>query len=148
MNEVAVALASVLLTGGLVTAIVTAFKARSERRKTEAEAHAVGVKTPAEVESISILTMTNALNGARAINDDYKKQLEGVRTELGELKQQQDADRTALREELEDTRRQLDSVRRGLAAAHQYVTILLAWIEEHLPGVKPPGPPTGYTNNR
>lgn len=127
---------------------MTAFKARSERRKTEVEADAVGAKTPAEVESISILTMTNALNGARAINEDYQEQLTTLRADLTPIKEQQTTDRRELHEELEDAKRQIDSLRKGLAAAHQYVTILLTWIEERLPDETPPSPPNGYTQTR
>lgn len=152
MNEVITTLISIVFGGGVLTAIVAAIKAFSERQKTKAEAAAIGITTPVQAESITIATMTAALNGARAINEDYKthlgdvqEQLASVVEQLGRVQEQATKDRAELvrvRQESEadynGTQHEIRALREAFEAAERYVGILLIWIEEKMPGSRPP----------
>lgn len=138
MNEAVTTFISIVLGGGVITAIVGAFKALGERRKTDAEAKAIGITTPLQAESISMATMTAALNGARAINDDNGKRIEGFIRELDEMRGMVSRVRQESEAEYYATQHDIRRLREALDAAEQYVGILLVWIEEKLPGSRPP----------
>lgn len=137
-SELVITLLSVVLGGGVITAIVGGYKALGERRKTEAEADALGITTPIQAESVSIATMTVALNGARAINEDNTGRIEGFKKELEDMRGLVSRVRQESEAEYYATQHDLRRLREALDAAEQYVGVLLVWIEEKLPGSRPP----------
>ena len=138
MNDLAIALISTIFGGGTLTGLYQLIKGRSERRHVEAQAAALGATTPAQVESLSMATMREALNGARSINEDYKKTNDELKKDLAELKVlveqvRQEADGSYQAMQLE-----IGTLRRALQSAEDYVTDLLDWIARNLPGAQPP----------
>ena len=138
MNDIVTTLISIVLGGGIITACVGAFKALGERRKTDAEADALGITTPLQAESLSMATMTAALNGARAINDDNGKRIEGFIKELDDMRGLVSRVRQESEAEYYATQHDIRRLEKALDAAEQYVGVLLVWIEEKLPGSRPP----------
>lgn len=128
-------LVTALLGGGLIASVVEFIRARSERKKTEAEAEAVGIKTPAEVESMSVSTMRTALDSVIAANKEAHVQIASMREDF-------QAQITRLRQENEgvyrSTQIELGQLRQAFRSAENYISVLLNWIGEMLPGVHPP----------
>ena len=89
-------------------------------------------------ESLSIATMTSALNGARAINEDNTARIEGFKVELEEMRGLVSRVRQESEAEYYATQHDIRRLEKALDAAEQYVGILLVWIEEKLPGSRPP----------
>lgn len=63
-----------------------------------------------------------------------------------------DADLQATKQDLKETKAHYDlelrKLRVALTLSRQYVTTLLTWIENQLPGAKPPDPPQGYYDDQ
>jgi uncharacterized protein YjaG (DUF416 family) len=144
MNDVVLTLISTVLGGGIIFAIVAAYKGVAEKRKTEEEADAVGAKTPAEVESIQITSMVNALNGARAINDDLRKDNEALRKEFDILKERFDTSEEHRAEDSKTLHKELDGMRRALRAAQEYIEAWIAWGQRVAPNEPQPEAPPDY----
>lgn len=105
MNEIVGYIISLVLGGGLLKGIESVWRAVSESQEKKILAESVGAKTPAEVESVSVATMTTALESAekrirsiekeRTEDRDYylgqiaelKTQLERVRAEMHSMEQ-------------------------------------------------------------
>jgi predicted RNase H-like nuclease (RuvC/YqgF family) len=144
MSEAVMTLIAVVLGGGLIAALVSVYKARSERQKMDAETEAVGAKTPAEVESIQITSMVNALNGARAINDDLRKDNEALRREFDILKERFDTSEEHRAEDSKTLHKELDGMRRALRAAQEYIEAWIAWGQRVAPNEPQPEAPPDY----
>lgn len=144
MNETAITLISVVLGGGILGAVVAAYKAIAERRKTEVEAEAVGAKTPGEVESVSVATMVSALNAARAINDDLRQDNELLRQEFRNLNTRFENSEQIRAEDSRNLHDDLTGLRKALQAAQDYIEAWIAWGQRVAPNEPQPKAPPGY----
>ena len=144
MNETTITLISVLLGSGILGAIVAAYKAIAERRKTEVEADAVGARTPAEVESVSVATMVNALNSARSINDDLRKDNDSLRQDFQNLNARFERSEQARAEDSRNVHEELIGLRQALQAAQAYIEKWIEWGQRVAPHEPQPDAPPGY----
>ena len=109
---------SILLGGGGVAALV---KSRRENARIEAETKALGAKTPAEVESISVATMRTSLESSQS-------QVKELQREAAEREARHDRDRQEWSTERATMRAEFDAMEAKLRAA---LDELLALKERH-----------------
>lgn len=105
VGQVALNVIMVILGGGLLAGIGALRKAFAESKEKEALSNALDAKTPADIESVAVATMSSALTSAQSritsleqersadkeyyqgIITDLKAQLAGVRVELASMEE-------------------------------------------------------------
>lgn len=105
-------LISLILGGGLLKAIESVYRAVAESKEKKILADSVGAKTPVEVESVSVATMTTALESA----ENRIKSLEKERT----------SDRDYYLGQISDLKDQLERVRSEMQSMEKKIAELLA----------------------
>lgn len=101
---------SAILGGGLFKAIGALIRAFSEFREKNSLSATIGAKTPAEIESVSVATMTSALESAqrriKSLEDEREIDKKYYQDRISELKDQLNA----MRDELVSMERKLAEI--------------------------------------
>lgn len=131
----------------VLLACAALWKELSNRRKLKAEAGALDLKTPAEVDNLNATTHTAEFT--RVL--DFNKQVLETNKELtganAVLRAGLDEMRAKFDQVLEGQRKQDEHASRlelWLEQAYTYIEDLLAWVDRHVPGAVPPVPPRNY----
>lgn len=105
-------LVSLFLGGGLLKAVESVYRAVTETRQKKILTDAVGAKTPAEIESISVTTMATALESAE--------------NRIKQLVVDRESDRLYYLAQITELKTQLDHVRSEMQSMEQKISELLA----------------------
>ena len=105
-----------LLSGGLIMAIVALRRSKHENAKIDREAEAIGAKTPAEVESVAITTMTTALTSAQTQVKALEQQAVDRESRHAVERAEWYSERSALRGEIDALEARLRAVLDELSA--------------------------------
>lgn len=133
-------LLTVLLSAGALGTVASIIGMLINRRNTKSEASARDLKSPAEVDNLVAVTHRANLESVLTVNAELRSDNAGLRERLDKVEKAQ-TEMGAAQTELGDL---VNILQRGLASAYAYITTLLQMIEEHLPNVTIPAPPTGY----
>lgn len=133
MNEILILVVAALLGGGLWAGVSSFIKSFAENKKLKAEAGNIGAKTPMETESISVATMSVSLKSANDTIKRLETEGESIRGRLDSIEKQ-----------LAQNEEQSRFLRRALGAAHEYIGVLLHYIERMVPGAIPPEPEESF----
>ena len=113
-------LVALFLGGGLFLGIAALWKAISESREKKALTETLEAKTPAEVESVVITTMTKALESAQ--------------TRITSLEREREIDKQYYQERISELTQQLRNVREELVEVEQKLAGLLAETHHSIDG--------------
>jgi hypothetical protein len=116
-------LIAAVLGGGLFLGIAALIKAFSEGREKKSLQEALEAKTPAEVESVSIATMTKALESAQ--------------TRITSLEREREIDKQYYQQRITELTEQLRNVRVELVEMEVKLAGLLAETHHSIDGPKP-----------
>lgn len=112
MDGVVGYLISLILGGGLLKAIESVYRAVTESREKKVLADSVGAKTPVEIESVSVSTMTTALESAEK--------------RIISLEKERTSDRDYYLSQISDLKEQLERVRSEMQSMERKIAELLA----------------------
>lgn len=112
MDGIAGYIISLVLGGGLLKAIESVFRAVTESKEKKILAESIGAKTPAEVESVSVATMTTALESAQ--------------NRILSLEKERREDRDYYLGQISDLKAQLEFVRDEMHSMEKKIANLLA----------------------
>lgn len=126
MSEVVSYAITLILGGGLAKGIESLIRALTEAKEKRSLAASVGAKTPAEIESVSVTTMTSALTSAQsqieALTEARRQDQEFYKNRIGVIEKERDDDRTyytgriiELTEQLQHVRQEMEAMERKLA---------------------------------
>lgn len=137
MNDWISGVLTVLLGGGLITAVVSFLKYLRERKQNSQDAAEAGIVAPAEAESIGMAALNQALKGVAEHNAQLNR-------ELSELRQRFDVSEKSRRLDAEQLHKELNGLRRALQAAQDYIEQFIAWGHRVAPDEPQPKPPENY----
>lgn len=131
----------------LAAAVGLLWREWSNRRKLKAEADNLGLKTPAEVDSLNATTHTAEFNRILGFNEQVLKTNQDLTQGNAALRTELDQMASQLTTVLENQRKQdrhSARLEQWLEQAYTYIEDLLAWVDRHVPGAVPPVPPRSY----
>jgi chromosome segregation ATPase len=114
---------AVFLGGGLFLGIAALYKAISEAKEKKGLTEALEAKTPADVESVSVATMTKALESAQS--------------RITSLERERDLDKKYYQDRIAELTEQLHRVREEMAEMEQKLSNLLAETHQQVPSRRP-----------
>ena len=126
MNEAVSYAITLILGGGLAKGIESVVRALTESKEKRSLAASVGARTPTEIESVSVTTMTSALTSAQSrivsLEGERQRDHEYYQNIIEVIKQERDADRAyyqgrilELTEQLQHVRQEMETMERKLA---------------------------------
>lgn len=127
MNEIVPYAITAILGGGMFKGMESIYRAITDSREKRTLAEAVGARTPAEIESVAVTTMTSALESAqtriRALQDEREADRQYFHGRISTLEAQKQQDQEyylarilELTEQLQHMRHEMEVMERSLAA--------------------------------
>lgn len=129
MQDALAYIVTAVLGGGLFKGLEALYRAVTDAREKKALADSVGAKTPVEIESVSVATMTSALESSQrrieAIEKEREKDREYYQKRISELEAERVTDREYYQARILELNEQLKHVRTELTAVERKLVELL-----------------------
>lgn len=127
MNEIVPYMITAILGGGMFKGIESVYRAITDSKEKRTLAEAVGARTPAEIESVAVTTMTSALESAQtrivALQAEREADRQYFQGRISTLEAQKQQDQEyylarilELTEQLQHMRQEMEVMERSLAA--------------------------------
>lgn len=130
MSDVVAYVVTAILGGGFFKATESLFRAITESKEKKALSDAVGAKTPVEIESVSVATMTTALQSSQSrikfLEDEREKDNRYYQDRITQLEKERTEDRLFYQERIKELNDQLIHVRAEMASMEKKIADLLA----------------------
>lgn len=129
MQDALAYIVTAVLGGGLFKGLEALYRAVTDAREKKVLADSVGAKTPVEIESVSVSTMTSALESSQrrieAIESEREKDRAYYQKRISELEAERISDREYYQARILELNEQLKHVRQELTAVERKLVELL-----------------------
>lgn len=129
MQDALAYIITAVLGGGVFKGLEALYRAVTDAREKKVLSDSIGAKTPVEVESVSVATMTSALESSQkrieALEDERGKDRAYYQNRIAELEAERVNDREHYQTQIMELKEQLKYVRAELTAVERKVVELL-----------------------